>query len=126
MLLRVEAGGGFGAWSYEAVDTKLSRETRAGTILQLGLYSEMLGVAQGRRPEHFQRRLEVAICDLKLSTGAGGSSSILPGPSLEGPCASVAVMSSNASLQRAFVVFDLLIPRTDDRTGIVHAPVASA
>jgi uncharacterized protein len=53
VLLRVEAAGGFGAWSYEAVDTKLSRETRAGTILQLGLYSEMLGVAQGRRPEHF-------------------------------------------------------------------------
>ncbi len=53
VLLRVPAGGGFGAWSYEVVDTKLSRETRAGTILQLGLYSEMLAVAQGRRPEHF-------------------------------------------------------------------------
>ena len=33
-------------------------------------------------------------------------------------------MSSTPKLQRAFVVFDLLIPRTDDRTGIVHAPAA--
>ncbi len=43
----------FGSWSYEISDTKLARETRAGTILQLGLYSEMLGDAQGVRPEHF-------------------------------------------------------------------------
>jgi uncharacterized protein len=34
-------------------DAKLARETRAGTILQLGLYSEMLANAQGARPEHF-------------------------------------------------------------------------
>ena len=37
----------------EIVDTKLARETRAGTILQLGLYSELLGAAQGRSPESF-------------------------------------------------------------------------
>ena len=35
------------------MDTKLARETRAGTILQLGLYSAMLEAAQGARPEHF-------------------------------------------------------------------------
>ena len=40
-------------WSYEVADTKLARETRAGTILQLGLYSELLGAAQGARPERF-------------------------------------------------------------------------
>ena len=36
-----------GAWSYEVEDTKLARETRAGAILQLGLYCELLEVAQG-------------------------------------------------------------------------------
>ena len=52
-MLRVERRAPLGAWSYEVADTKLARETRAGTILQLGLYSELLGVAQGRPPEHF-------------------------------------------------------------------------
>lgn len=52
VLLRVERPSALGPWSYEAVDTKLARETKAGTILQLCLYSEMLAVAQGRSPEH--------------------------------------------------------------------------
>ena len=49
----MDAPSALGAWSYEIADTKLARETRAGTILQLGLYSELLGAAQGRSPEHF-------------------------------------------------------------------------
>jgi len=53
VLQRVERPSRLGAWSYEVTDTKLARETRAGTILQLGLYSEMLAAAQGARPEHF-------------------------------------------------------------------------
>ena len=53
VLRRVPEESELGAWSYEIVDTKLARETRAGTILQLGLYSEMLEPAQGRRPEFF-------------------------------------------------------------------------
>jgi len=53
VLRRVERPSNLGAWSYEVADTKLARETRAGTILQLGLYSEMLRAAQGERPEHF-------------------------------------------------------------------------
>lgn len=52
VLLRVDSPSDLGAWSYEAVDTKLSRQTKGGTILQLSLYSEMLGAAQGRIPEH--------------------------------------------------------------------------
>ena len=39
--------------SYEVVDTKLSRETKGGTVLQLALYSELLTDIQGHRPEHF-------------------------------------------------------------------------
>ena len=39
-------------WSYEAQDTKLARNTRAGTILQLCVYSLVLEELQGTRPEH--------------------------------------------------------------------------
>jgi uncharacterized protein len=39
------------AWSYEVADTKLARETKATTILQLSLYSELLGKIQGTMPE---------------------------------------------------------------------------
>jgi predicted RecB family nuclease len=53
VLVRVGKPSDLGDWSYEVLDTKLARETRAGTILQLGLYTEMLGVAQGLRPEWF-------------------------------------------------------------------------
>jgi len=53
VLQRVAKPSALGAWSYEVSDTKLARETRAGTILQLGLYSEMLATAQGGRPEYF-------------------------------------------------------------------------
>jgi predicted RecB family nuclease len=38
-------------WSYEVVDTKLARETKATTILQLSLYSELLTKIQGTAPE---------------------------------------------------------------------------
>lgn len=53
VLRRIAPTSILGAWSYEVIDTKLARETKAGTILQLGLYSEMLALAQGVRPEHF-------------------------------------------------------------------------
>jgi predicted RecB family nuclease len=54
IMLRVPLPSRFGPWSYEVSDTKLARDTRAGAILQLGLYSEMLSVAQGRSPEYFR------------------------------------------------------------------------
>ncbi len=53
VMMRVERPSALGEWSYEISDTKLARETKAGTILQLGLYSEMLAAAQGARPEKF-------------------------------------------------------------------------
>ena len=52
ILRRVETPSAFGAWSYEAMDTKLARETKAGTILQLCLYSDLLWEAQGLSPEY--------------------------------------------------------------------------
>ena len=38
-------------WSYEVEDTKLARETKAATILQLSAYSELLEQVQGAAPE---------------------------------------------------------------------------
>ncbi len=52
VLLKVKEPSDLGDWSYEVVDTKLARETKGGTILQLCLYSEMLAKLQGRLPEH--------------------------------------------------------------------------
>ena len=52
VLRRVERPSNLGTWSYEALDTKLARETKAGAILQLCLYSELLAAEQGVRPEH--------------------------------------------------------------------------
>ena len=53
ILRRVPGHSHFGAWAYEVYDTKLARETRAGTILQLCLYSDLLGEIQGTLPERF-------------------------------------------------------------------------
>lgn len=50
-LLKVDKPGAFGNWSYEVLDTKLAKETRAGAILQISLYSEMLEHLQGCKPE---------------------------------------------------------------------------
>jgi uncharacterized protein len=51
-LRRVEVPSALGGWSYEPVDTKLARETKAGAVLQLCLYSELVGQIQGLAPEH--------------------------------------------------------------------------
>jgi len=51
-LVKVNRPGRFGTWSYEVADTKLSRETKAGAILQICLYSEILEELQGCMPEH--------------------------------------------------------------------------
>ncbi len=52
VLLRVATPSRLGAHSYEPADTKLSRETRAGTILQLCTYAVLLDAMQGVLPEH--------------------------------------------------------------------------
>jgi len=54
VLLRVDTPSNLGAWSYEAQDTKLAKETKGGTILQLSAYSDMVGRIQGKTPEWFQ------------------------------------------------------------------------
>ena len=53
LLQRVPQPSALGSWSYEVADTKLAQETRAGTILQLSLYSEMLAAVQQLVPIEF-------------------------------------------------------------------------
>ena len=52
ILRRVETPSALGPWSYEVIDTKLARETKGNTVLQISLYSDLLASAQGRAPEH--------------------------------------------------------------------------
>ena len=52
ILRRVEIPSDLGAWSYEIIDTKLARETKGGTVLQLCLYAELLSHAQGLMPQN--------------------------------------------------------------------------
>jgi uncharacterized protein len=52
ILRRVDTPSALGAWSYETIDTKLARETKAGTILQLCLYSDLLAETQGLPPKY--------------------------------------------------------------------------
>ena len=51
ILRRVEVPSNLGDWSYEVIDTKLARETKSGTILQLSLYSDLIRSVQGVLPE---------------------------------------------------------------------------
>src|SRR5690606_24436146 len=51
-LRRIEEPSDLGGWSYEVTDAKLATETRAGTILQLCMYSTLLAEIQGRLPEY--------------------------------------------------------------------------
>ncbi|HET6452469.1 MAG TPA: TM0106 family RecB-like putative nuclease, partial [Spirochaetia bacterium] len=52
VLRKVASPSDLGAWSYEVVDTKLAQETRAGAVLQLCQYSQLVARIQGRAPEH--------------------------------------------------------------------------
>ena len=52
ILRKVERPSGLGGWSYEVTDTKLARETKAGTVLQIALYTAIVGEIQGATPEY--------------------------------------------------------------------------
>src|SRR5438105_711264 len=53
-LRRVDKRSRLGGWSYEAIDTKLARAVKAKFVLQLALYSDLLGSAQGLDPATMQ------------------------------------------------------------------------
>jgi predicted RecB family nuclease len=51
VLVRVDGESRFGRWRYEPVETKLARETRGATLIQLCLYGDLLDEIQGSAPE---------------------------------------------------------------------------
>ena len=61
ILRRVERPSVFGSWSYEVIDTKLARETKGGTVLQLCLYSEFLFKVQEEWQEEWPEYMYVVI-----------------------------------------------------------------
>jgi predicted RecB family nuclease len=50
-LRRVDTPSALGAWSYEVVDTKLAREAKAGAVLQITFYTDLLARLQSVEPE---------------------------------------------------------------------------
>src|SRR6266498_940475 len=50
-LIRVEMPSELGDWSYEVVETKLAKSTKARALIQLCLYSELAAAIQGKVPE---------------------------------------------------------------------------
>lgn len=65
-LIKVDLESALGDWSYEVVDTKLSQTTRAGTILQLCLYSDLVAGVQGMRPRAARVIKPAESSDLRL------------------------------------------------------------
>jgi len=51
VLRRVDTPSNLGSWSYEVYDCKLARETKAATILQLSMYSDLVRMIQGVEPQ---------------------------------------------------------------------------
>jgi predicted RecB family nuclease len=51
-LIRVEKPSERNGWSYEVVETKLARSTKARAIIQLSFYSDLLSRIQGAVPEY--------------------------------------------------------------------------
>ena len=50
-LLRVETPSELGPWSYEVVETKLAKSTKARALMQLCFYSVLVAAIQGKEPE---------------------------------------------------------------------------
>lgn len=56
-LVRVDEPSALGAHGYEVFDTKLARRTKGGALIQMCVYSELVGDIQGHLPE----RMHVAL-----------------------------------------------------------------
>src|ERR1035441_1518900 len=50
-LVRVNTPSALGSWSYEVVETKLARSTKATALVQLCFYSDLLARIQGVEPQ---------------------------------------------------------------------------
>ncbi len=56
-LVRVDRESALGAWAYEPADAKLARSVKAGALVQLCFYGELLKDVQGVEPEYVSLRL---------------------------------------------------------------------
>jgi len=56
-LRRVAEPSELGGWSYEVWDTKLARHAKASAVLQISMYSQMVGAIQGKLPEQMHLAL---------------------------------------------------------------------
>ncbi len=92
ILRRVETPSALGAWSYEVHDTKLARDTRGGTTLQLVAYSELLAGMQGVWPERchvvapaLASELSRMVTSAPAPALASAASTATPAPSMSVP-----------------------------------------
>ena len=63
-IVRVRQPSSLGPWAYEIQDAKLARRVKASALLQMCLYSELLGELQGCEPE----LLHVVLGDLRIES----------------------------------------------------------
>jgi predicted RecB family nuclease len=94
ILIKVPGKSKFGDWSYEVQDTKLSQNTKAATILQLSLYTEILADLLGEEPEKFH----------------------VVKPGVEFPTESFRVADFSAYYRQAKKNFELVMPETTTST----------
>lgn len=66
-LTRVDTPSALGPWSYEVVETKLARSTKARAIIQLCFYSDLLTEIQGVVPDYMHVVLGVGAQPEKFS-----------------------------------------------------------
>jgi uncharacterized protein len=67
-LIRVDRESNLGDWSYEVVETKLARSTKARAVMQLCFYSALLAGIQGRIPRWMHVALGGQAGEEKLPT----------------------------------------------------------
>jgi predicted RecB family nuclease len=68
-LRRVEISSELGAWSYEVVETKLAKSTKARALIQLCFYSELVAAIQGKVPERMHVVLGRGVQQEEFSVG---------------------------------------------------------
>src|SRR5262249_2825005 len=78
-LIRVDRPSALGFWSYEAVETKLARSTKAPALIQLSLYSELLQSIQGIEPERMHLVLRRPVVRGQWSVVRGEQGSVVRG-----------------------------------------------
>lgn len=55
-LIKADGNSKFGNWCYEVEDTKFAKHTKAGSVLQICLYSNLLAKVQGVQPQFMHIR----------------------------------------------------------------------